>query len=129
MFDNNVYIDGTLKNIEIDGDMIGYELQTNVTYYRGVAMSMIAKIVIRQDGQEVPQEDIRISLDQINWYSMTQAKAQVSSRWIYGQPLFIRVLQPGGLSSGRHVMTLTEAVRTAYIPSPIEGSRTFEVHI
>ncbi len=38
MFDNNVFKEATCKNIEEKGEVIGFELQTLITYYRGVPL-------------------------------------------------------------------------------------------
>lgn len=127
MFDNNVYIDGSLKNIDENGIVFGYELQTNITYYRGIQMSMIVQIKIKEDGMDVPEENIRISVNQREWFTLKEAKTAYSYKWEYGKPLYIRVLKPGGLSEGNHQMEMTESVRTAYMPAPMEGTRTFDV--
>ena len=129
MFDNNVYIDGSLKNFTENGEILGYELQTNITYYRGIPMSMIARIEIKEDGRDVPEEDIRISINQKEWFTLDEAKTAYSYKWVYGEPLYIRVVKPGGLKPGKHQMEMLEGVRTAYMPSPMEGVRTFEVII
>lgn len=129
MFDNNVYIKGTCKNVEENGRVIGYEMQTNITYYRGIPMSMIVKIEVSEDGSVVPAEDIRISVDYVDWLTLKEAETAVNHKWEYGEPLYIRVLKEGGLSDGTHQMVLTEAVRTAYIPAPLEGIKAFEVTV
>ena len=129
MFDNNVYIKDTCKNVTEGGQVIGYELQTNITYYRGIPMSMIVKIEVSEDGTVVPAEDIRISVDCEDWFTLTEAETAVNHKWEYGEPLYIRVLKEGGLAAGTHQMMLTEAVRTAYIPAPLEGVKAFEVTI
>ena len=129
MFDNNVYIKDTCKNVTEGGQVIGYEMQTNITYYRGIPMSMIVKIEVSEDGTIVPAEDIRISVDCEDWFTLTEAETAVNHKWEYGEPLYIRVLKEGGLSAGTHRMVLTEAVRTAYIPAPLEGVKAFEVTI
>ena len=129
MFDNNVYIKDTCKNVTEGDRVIGYEMQTNITYYRGIPMSMIVKIEVSEDGAIVPAEDIRISVDREDWFTLTEAETAVNHKWEYGEPLYIRVLKEGGLSAGTHRMVLTEAVRTAYIPAPLEGVKAFEVTI
>lgn len=129
MFDNNVYIKDSCKNVTEGGQVIGYEMQTNITYYRGIPMSMIVKIEVSEDGTIVPAEDIRISVDCEDWFTLTEAETAVNHKWEYGEPLYIRVLKEGGLSAGTHQMVLTEAVRTAYIPAPLEGVKAFEVTI
>ena len=129
VFDNNVYIDGSLKNIVENGEILGYELQTNITYYRGIPMSMIARIAIKEDGRDIPKESIRISADRRTWFTLDEARQAYSYKWEYGKPLYIRVMKPGGLTNGKHQMEMIEGVRTAYMPSPIEGERAFEVLI
>ena len=87
MFDNNVFKEATCKNIEEKGEVIGFELQTLITYYRGIY------------------------------------------KWDNGEPLYIRVLKPGGLSTGDHQVKLTVATRTAYIPVPLVGVKERTVTI
>ena len=104
MFDNNVFIAGTCTNAVENGAVVGYELQTNITYYRGIPLSMVEFIKVEVDGVEANVEDIRISVDHI------------------------RVLGEG-LSKGKHKVQLTVATRTAYIPVPLVGVKVREVEI
>lgn len=129
MFDNNVFIEGTCKNFEQDGKINGYELQTNITYYRGIPMSMIEYVRVETDGKEETQENIRISVDQKDWFSLKEAETVTTYKWEYGEPLYIRVVKDGGLSKGTHDVKLTLATRTAYIPIPLEGIRQCKVEI
>ena len=129
MFDNNVFIENTCVNVEEDGKIIGYEMQTNITYYRGIPMSKIEYIRVAVDGEEVPSEYIRISIDQEDWFTLKEAETVVDYKWEYGEPLYVRVLKDGGLSKGTHKVKLTVATRTAYIPVPLEGIKEREVEI
>lgn len=129
MFDNNVFIEGTCRNVAEDGKVTGYEMQTNITYYRGIPLSMIEYIRVEVDGEEAPQEDIRISLDCEDWFTLKEAETVTTYKWEYGDPLYIRVLKEGGLSKGTHKVKLTVATRTAYIPVPLEGIKEREVTI
>ena len=74
MFDNNVFKENTCVNVEEDGKVIGFEMQTNITYYRGIPMSMIEYIKVAVDGEEVPTEDIRISLEKEDWFTLEEAE-------------------------------------------------------
>lgn len=56
MFDNNVFIEGTCKNVKEDGKVIGYEMQTHITYYRGIPLSMINYVKVKVDGVEVQKK-------------------------------------------------------------------------
>lgn len=129
MFDNNVFLENTCVNVEEDGKVIGYEMQTNITYYRGIPLSMIEYIRVSADGEEVPEEDIRISLDRVDWFTLKEAETVTTYKWEYGDPLYVRVLKEGGLSKGTHKVKLTVATRTAYIPVPLEGIKEREVVI
>ena len=129
MFDNNVFIEDTCVNVEEKGKITGYELQTNITYYRGIPMSMIEYIKVTVDGEEAPTEDIRISIDRVDWFTLKEAETVTTYKWEYGEPLYIRVLKDGGLSKGTHKVKLTVATRTAYIPVPLEGNKEREVVI
>ena len=40
MFDNNVFKENSCLNVTEGSKVIGYELQTNITYYRGIPMSL-----------------------------------------------------------------------------------------
>ncbi|MBM6750723.1 hypothetical protein H6B11_01550 [Mediterraneibacter glycyrrhizinilyticus] len=129
MFDNNVFKENTCVNVEEDGKVIGFEMQTNITYYRGIPMSMIEYIKVAVDGEEVPTEDIRISLEREDWFTLKEAETVTDYKWEYGEPLYVRVLKDGGLSKGTHKVKLTVATRTAYIPVPLEGIKEREVVI
>lgn len=127
MFDNNVFKENTFKNVEEDGRVIGYQMETNITYYRGIPMSMIEYIKVAVDGEEAPVEDIRISIDEIDWFTLKEAETVTTYKWEYGEPLYVRVLKDGGISKGIHKVKLTVATRTAYIPVPLEGIKEREV--
>lgn len=129
MFDNNVFIEGSCKNVEEDGKVIGYEMQTHITYYRGIPLSMINFIAVEVDGIKVPREDIRFTADHIDWFTLDEMDTVSAIKWEYGEPATVRVLKEGGLSKGSHSVHLTVCTRTAYIPRPLEGNMTRTVVI
>ena len=129
MFDNNVFKENSCVNVTEDKKVTGYELQTNITYYRGIPMSMIEYIKVTVDGEAVAAEDIRISVDREDWFTLKEAETVTTYKWEYGEPLYIRVMKENGLSKGTHKVTLTVATRTAYIPVPLEGIKEREVTI
>lgn len=129
MFDNNVFKENSCVNVTEGSKVTGYELQTNITYYRGIPMSMIEYIKVAADGEEVPAEEIRVSVDREDWFTLKEAETVTSYKWEYGEPLYIRVMKENGLSKGTHKVKLTVATRTAYIPVPLEGIKEREVII
>ncbi len=129
MFDNNVFIPGTCKNVVEDGKVIGFEMQTHITYYRAIPLSMINFLKVSVDGEEVPAEDIRFTPDNIDWFTQKEMETVGTIKWEYGVPATVRVLKDGGLSKGEHQVKLAVCTRTAYIPVPLEGSMTRKVVI
>lgn len=128
MFDNNVFIKDSCRNVIENNVVVGYELKTNITYYRGIPLSMLEFIKVSVNGAEVPAENIRVSVDGIDWFSLKEAETVTSYKWEYGEPLTVRVLGEG-LPSGTHKVQLTVATRTAYIPVPLVGIKEREVVI
>ena len=129
MFDNNVFLENSCVNVTENGEVTGFELQTNITYYRGIPLSMIEYIHVAVDGEQVPDEDITISLEREDWFTLKEAETVTTYKWEYGEPLYIRVKKPGGLTHGEHRVKLTVATRTAYIPVPLEGNKERTVTI
>ena len=116
MFDNNVFIEGSCKNTVIDGKTVGYELQTYITYYRGIPLSMVNDIMCSVDDGEY-------------WFTLDEMTTVVGHKWEYGEPMTVRVKKENGLSTGTHQVELTVIVRTAYIPVPLEGVKERMVEI
>lgn len=129
MFDNNVFKKDTCKNIVENGTTIGYGLQTLITYYRGIPLSMVEFVKVAVDGVEVEPTAIQISIDEEDWFTLKEAATVSSYKWEYGEPLHIRVMKEGGLAKGNHDVALTIATRTAYIPVPLVGMKERTVTI
>lgn len=129
MFDNNVFIEGSCKNYQESGMTKGFELATHITYYRSIPLSMINEIAVTADGKIISRESIRCSVDKTDWFTLDEMTTVASYKWEYGEPLYIRVLQDGGLPAGEHNVKLTVITRTAYIPVPLEGVRERTVRI
>lgn len=129
MFDNNVFLENTCKNVEDAGSVTGFELETNITYYRGIPLSMINNIGVEVDGEKIPREDILCSLDGIDWFTLDEMETVTTYKWEYGESLTVRVLKEGGLAKGSHEVALDVVVRTAYIPVPLAGRKVRTVEI
>ena len=129
MVDGYVFTAGSAHNITENGVVTGFQVETLITYYRGIPMSMIHDVQLAVDGEEVPREQIVISVDGTEWFTLLEAETVTSRRWEYGEQLHVRWRKPGGLSAGEHEVTLRLKVRVAYIPVPFGGERTRRVVI
>ena len=81
MFDNNVFIKGTCKNITADNQITGFELQTHITYYRAIPLSMVNDVKVKLDGTEILREQIRCSVDQEDWFTLDEMQTVTSYKW------------------------------------------------
>ncbi|PFO01494.1 hypothetical protein COJ85_17435 [Bacillus sp. AFS076308] len=129
MFDNNVFLEKTCKNIEEASKITGFELKTNITYYRGIPLSMVNDIRVEVDGEKISREDILCSVDEVDWFTLDEMETVTTYKWEYGEPLTVRVRKDGGLSKGTHEVALDVIVRTAYIPVPLAGRKIRTVEI
>ncbi|MBT2721128.1 DUF6379 domain-containing protein [Bacillus sp. ISL-46] len=129
MFDNNVFLENTCKNIEDAGTITGFELKTNITYYRGIPLSMVNEFGVEVDGEKVARGNIVCSVDEVDWFTLDEMETVTSYKWEYGEPLTVRVLKEGGLTKGSHEVALDVIVRTAYIPVPLAGRKVRTVEI
>ncbi len=129
MFDNYVFIKDSCRNVEADGKIIGFEIQTLITYYRGIPLSMVYGVEVGVDSIPVPRDMIRISLDREEWFTLSEAETVSAYKWEYGEPLYVRVLAEGGLRKGEHDVRLGISVWPAYYPMPAGGQRIRRVAI
>lgn len=130
MFDAYVFTEGSARNAVVDGEVVGFEVSTLITYYRGIPMSMIHDVELVVDGEPVPRDEIVISVDEGHeWFTLLEAETVTTRRWEYGDQLVVRWLRPGGLAAGDHEVTLRLRIRVAYIPVPFGGERTRTVTI
>ena len=122
-------MEGTCKNVEENGEIIGYKMKTHNVYYRGLPLSMINFVTVETDNEKVSPIDIRFTADNIDWFTLDEMETVALIKWEYGIPATVRVLKKGGLSQGEHEVSLTVSARTAYIPFPLEGTMKRKVVI
>lgn len=128
MFDSYVFTDNTARNVTTDDGATVFQLETLITYYRGIPLSMVHGLALVVDGVDAPADELRISPNGEDWFSLDEATTVTGYRWEYGTPLHVRWLN-GGLSSGDHEVTLRLQIRVAYIPVPFGGERTRTITI
>lgn len=130
MFDNYVLSNGDVRNVlNDDGKVIGFDMKTLITYYRGIPLSMVHDVVVEVDGAPVPRESIRFSCDGKDFFTLDEMETVTSYKWEYGTEATIFVALDGGLAKGQHNITLTTVVRVEYVPVPFSGTRTVTVNI
>lgn len=129
MFDNNVFKKGSCKNTVVDGQTVGFELETYITYYRAIPLSMVDDIQVKVDGEQVERQAITCSPNGQDWFTLDEMETVTTYKWEYDIPLKVRVAKESGLSAGEHDVEMTVVTRTAYIPIPIKGVNSRKVVI
>lgn len=120
MFDSYVFTEDSARNLVDEGKEY-FQLETLITYYRGIPLSMIHDIELVIDDEVIPQGSIVISPNGSDWFTLDEATTVTTYRWEYGTPLYIR---SAPLEPGEHNVTLRLKIRVAYIPVPFGGERT-----
>lgn len=130
MFDNYIFTADSCQNIIKDGKIAGFEIKTLIPYYRGIPLSMVHDIQVEVDGKPIDQKQIRFSPnDGRDWFTLSEMETVAMIKWEYGQTGTVYIQQDGGLSPGKHQVSLTVVIRVAYIPVPFSGTRTRTVEI
>lgn len=128
MFDNYVLKPNSLKNTVVNGQE-GFEVKTNITYYRGIPLSMVHDIKVEVDGKEVERENIRFSVNEGQYFTLDEMETVTSVKWNYGHLGTVFIVCDGGLAKGKHSIKLTQVSRVAYIPVPFSGTSTKEMEV
>jgi hypothetical protein len=128
MFDSYVFTENSARNLTTEDGSTAFQLETLITYYRGIPLSMVHDIELVVDGSDVPRDQIVISPNADDWFTLDEATTVTTYRWEYGTPLFVQ-WRGGGLAAGDHEVTLRLKIRVAYIPVPFGGERTRTVTI
>jgi hypothetical protein len=115
MFEKYIIVEKETKNIIENGKATGFQVGARVPYYRGLGISMIEDIKLTVDGNSIAPEKIRVELHG-NTYTLATMETEANDRWEFGEVGFVKVLQPGGLPSGNHTITLTFNLRISYMP-------------
>ncbi|MFF2050299.1 DUF6379 domain-containing protein [Leifsonia sp. NPDC058194] len=126
MFDKYILVDDTLRNVETDGSVTGYAVDTRIAYYRGLGLSMV-DVALTVDGVAVPTEEITFTVHG-NSYRADQMGEIFDDRWGFTEPATLSVAVAGGLAPGEHTVTFTEWLRVSYSGThPTTLTKTYSV--
>ena len=130
MFDNYVLSEGTVKNeTGADGKVNGFSMKTRVNYYRGIPLSMVHDLEVELDGEKMDRDKVKLTVDGIDYFTADEMETVTAYKWEFGEEATVIVEKEGGLPAGEHDVTLSQTIRTEYIPVPFIGHRTEHVTI
>jgi hypothetical protein len=106
---DNVIADGSLR---ADGD--GFAFGLRMPWYRALPLSSLEGLEVRVDGDPMPSEELRLSLDG-KTYALADLPPLHDEWWYVADAAEVRAPRPGGLAGGEHELDVTIALRIPYI--------------
>lgn len=122
MAGREIYNPQGFRNIEEEGKRVGYQFEFKAQYYRGITLSIVRDIQVNLDGEDVPREDIRFTVNG-ETFTLEEMRTVIDSdyRWEFGDYATVSVLKEGGLKKGTHHIRALQVIAPSYMPFQIEA--------
>jgi len=117
MFDQYLICEEGFSNVLQNGKPAGFQLNVRITYYRGVALSLVEGFEIRVDGKKYERDQVRFSVRDRS-FTFSEMETAVNDRWEFGEIATLTIPEPGGLAPGKHEIEVFEHLRISYLPWP-----------
>lgn len=115
-FGNSILCEQGFKNVLKDGEKVGFQVRVRISYYRGIALSILDGYDIEVDGEKFGNDVISFSLDNKEFIPCTELGNYTEKRWEYGDKAYLHVKKPGGLKRGLHHVKVTQKIAVPYLP-------------
>jgi hypothetical protein len=102
------------NNVRQNNQIIGFQVQVKIAYYRGVFLPLIGEWEIDVDGEKFGVDKMRYTLGSRTFTFDETAKA-TDVHWAFGKPLKLTILKPGGLSPGVHTVYFRQIIVPPYV--------------
>ena len=108
------------RNIEENGEIVGFQLKIRLPYYRGVYLSQIKPGHLIVDGESFGEDEIvwRVNGEDYTYADMRQ---EMNVHWHPMEPATLLVKKPGGLAQGFHDLTYGCCYTHSYMPPELEA--------
>jgi len=123
MQDRYVIMNTGFKNIVKNEQIVGFQINIRIPYYRGTFLSSVQELSLHYDGIEVPRTNLRIATAGKEM-SIFEAEEADDVRWVFGEPATLLAMVDGGLDPGLHVIEVGIGIRKSYTP-PEDPERLF----
>jgi Domain of unknown function (DUF6379) len=117
MFDRYLICEEGFANVVQDGKVTGFQLKVRITYYRGIALSLVEGFEISVDGKKYERNQVRFSVRDRS-FTFSEMETAVNDRWEFGEVATLTIPAPGGLAPGKHQVEVLEHLRISYLPWP-----------
>ncbi len=121
MAGREIYNPNGFKNIKEKEKIIGFAFEFKAQYYRGITLSIVRDIKIEVDGENIPRENIRFTVNG-QTFTLEEMRTVINAnyRWEFGEYARITVLKENGLSSGKHHIKAVQVIAPSYMPMILE---------
>ena len=117
MFDKYIIDPDSFANVGPENERTGFSFDTRLGYYRGLTLSMLEELAVSVDGDDLPRD--AVSFDDGNGaIGLDEMETAYDRRWNFGAPAKLTVVYPGGLTAGKHTVSLRQRLRISYMPFP-----------
>lgn len=121
MFDRYMIVGEEFKNVKSGGEVTGFQLGLRLPYYRGVVLSLVGDMVIKVDGEQVPLEDMSVTVGG-KTFPVSGLVKETVAKWEFGDIGILTVKKPGGLKQGEHKVEYSQHMKISYVPNGFWGS-------
>ncbi|GGL91988.1 hypothetical protein GCM10010129_39690 [Streptomyces fumigatiscleroticus] len=121
MLDRHIIQNRGIRNVDADGEIIGFQFRLRMPNYRGLWGSLIEGVEVRLDDLYWDRETPRWTL-QGRDFSCAELRTSTDVRWQLDEPATITVPHRGGLPAGVHHLKVDIALRAPYIPAEFQPS-------
>lgn len=114
MFDKYLVRSDSLENVVENGRVTGFKFAVRNSNYRGVFASLHNGYYLVVDGVLYPREVQKFELNGKSPRSFDEMKNAGYEHWDFDDEAYVYVEKEGGLKSGKHSLTIKQAVFSAY---------------
>lgn len=123
MFDKYMISDGSFKNVKINGAVTGFQIGVRITYYRGIALSIIDGFTVSVDGENFETDAMTFTVKG-HGYTFDEMIKTPDKRWDFGEVAILTIKKNGGLTVGKHEVKVTERIIQDYGTLPMRVDST-----
>ncbi len=108
------------RNIEKDGEVIGFQVRVRSAYYRGIYLSELFPGSMLVDGKVYPKEQV---IWEVNGKEFTneEMKTAGDEHWVCtNDAATLKVYVPGGLKQGYHDVEVRFCNMASYLPPQLQ---------
>lgn len=108
---------GTLRNVQVDGEKVGFQFDIRLGYYRGHFLSCIDEFWVTVDGEKYEGKDLWFCLGDKE-FGADMLKLCSTEFWPLLKPATVKVYKKGGLAKGNHQVNVQLMLRVPYMAMP-----------